>query len=51
VLKNRFRTSYGPEWAIEHGGSLTIVPNPNLWLNAPVGSKDLFEMLRVKKGY
>ena len=51
VLKNWFRSGYGPAWAIEHGASLTITPNPNLWLNAPVGSKDLFEMLKVKKGY
>ena len=51
ILKNWFRQGYWPVWAIKNWGSLTITSNPNLWLNPPVWSKDLFEMLKLKKGY
>jgi hypothetical protein len=49
ILKNRFKSWFGPKWAIENGASLTISSNTNLWLNAPVGSKDIFEMLKLNK--
>jgi len=47
VLKNWFR--YWSNYAIWNGWSLTITTNQNLWTNPPVGSKDLFEVLKVLK--
>ena len=49
VLKNWFRTGYGPEKAVLYGASLTIIPDSNLLANPPEWSKDLFEMLQIKK--
>ena len=51
VLKNYFRNWFGPARAIKNWASLTVTSNPNLWLNAPIWSKDLFGMLRVSKWY
>ena len=50
VLKNRFRTGFGPAYAVRNGASLTIVPSNTLWANPPVWSKDLFQMLKVSLG-
>jgi hypothetical protein len=30
---------------------LLIKSNPNLWTHPPIGSKDLFEMLKINKWY
>jgi len=49
VLKYRFNSNYGPDYAVRNGASLTIVPNSTLWANAPVWSKDLFQMLQIDK--
>jgi len=50
LLKNWFRSGYWPAYAVRNGASLSIVSTPNLWTNPPVWSKDLFQMLKVKKG-
>ncbi len=47
VLKNWFRN--WKEYAIKNGWSLTITTNTNIWTNPPIGSKNLFEMLKVSK--
>ena len=50
-LVGRFNPDFGKCYAIKNGASLIISSNPTLWTNAPIGSKDLFEMLKVNKWY
>ncbi len=47
----RFDSSKWQAYAVSNWASLTINANPSLWTNAPVWSKDLFEMLKISKWY
>jgi hypothetical protein len=51
VLKNWFRDGYWPNYAVRNGASLSIIPSSRLWADSPIWSKDLFQMLKVRKWY
>lgn len=47
LLKSRFWE--WPNYAVQNWASLKIESNPKLWTNPPVGSKNLFEMIKIRK--